>query len=722
MKILFVFIFLVTGMFGAQIDTKNHNFEYSDLYIKKMEYYENMLLFDNASETRVGCKVSGENTNKFCGDIGLIEDSHTIIQSSLANKIVDLPHKWTTGNGYSTYSVNIISNLEKTTIGNKSWLAYEAFRLWVYKDGVYELIAKTGQVGKNIHNSVAADSNDLYTYQNEKKPFKLIVEVSSFNRERGGIGEPYIGTPSEARKRFSTYLWKEWFISGFISLAGIYHIFVFLLHRRITSSLWFGLFCLGIAVRGVLTTRIPELLYDPALVFEYRMRLEYSTVVLPSLFFIYYIHHALFNAINRKVLNVITSYCCLMIVYNVLGHHYHFPRYLIFFQLAAIFAIIISIFYLVKYTFFTNKESVKVIARLLLITGLIFMGTVIWDILSTLELIPYRGQWTSVGLIVFIVGQTFIITLKSSLIYKENERITNNLKHEIDIATKKYKLEKEKAEDTLNELKMSEKKLLRLESDSHLSTLAAYMAHEINNPLNYITTGLSSISMTSDNLMNTINEVIPDNDEGREFKRDLDERWDKIFEQIKTVAHGSEKITHIIQEVRNITALDGLTIKEFDLRSLLIEEILYSHEKHSTIETPEIIINDVLYSDFFEKYNIQSNKSVIRRTFRTLLSEAYHFTSLELSRKSKIKINFSKSKLNDKSIYEITISNNGRTIKSENPESVFDSKLNRGHGTEIIGLPSIKAILSKVNGMILLTDRGEKSGWVTFTIYIPEFL
>lgn len=905
-----VYIMILVGIllpiYPAQVDTTDHDFSYSPKYVDELEYYKNFLLFDDALGIEIGCvyNIQTKERNYLCAQAEILDTTLHNIKINWFHSIVIPPHKFRHQKGTAVYKTRILSNLSQTVISNKSFFAVGAFRLWAKQGDTIRLIGKAGIVGTDETNSRTAFTNELYYFENKGKPFDILIEVSNFHRDDGGIGEFFITDKKNGEWRFRKYIWTEWFIAGFILLAGLYHILFFILFKKIESSFWFGMFCLSVCPRGLLTSRVVELVFDPILFHNWRERIEFGTVVFPSLFFVYYIHQALFAAVPRRILEYYTFYCSLVIVYLFFGDNNYFANNLIIFQLCALVAVVLTMFYLIKYSFFVRRKSSIGISKMLLYSGIIFMLTVLWDIASTANLIPYRGQYSSVGLLIFILGQTYIISYKGSVAQKSNIKLTQTLKdqvkqqtqritrvHELsreiqdstDIeklwqsfkATMKFEFGidnftlylKEASQDSLKfyktetsagmpinlpeelakeriemshpkslhglvvrrgrpiflrrltnqetsptenrnrklirmrciyiipikmegetfalfsftdsdyqmpedrkvhqltktqrneiellcsyvssglfqslqkeqldktktsiesayrELKSSRTQLARAEADSHLSTLAAYMAHEVNNPLNYISTSMTNMSVRADNIRRKINSVIEDSDDGDQFRTELDEMWDQIFKHFQYMAEGTKKINDIVEEVRDITGLDGIHVSTFDVVEVLKEEIAFTQEKnHVSDGVVEITINEQNYKEFSSKLNhsMQTGKELVKRCFRTMMSEALYFSRTIEDKQPVIHIELSSSYGADGTkMYIISFSNNGRPIRSENVEDVFDAKLNKGHGAELIGLPSVKAIISKLNGTVVLSDRGQTSGWVTFSITIPEIL
>lgn len=880
---------------------------HSKVYIKNADYYKDVLLIKNTNQytkIKIGCEfnTTSKRGNELCQGTQIEESSLYKIRAALFNGRVSLPHKWEEDTGTAVYVIHVKSELDVTVLSNKNWLADESFRLWALQEDNLKLIGEGGIVSSdpNIHSPY--HTNALYSFENNMKPFYYVIEVSSFFKSQGALGEVFITDSKTGKKQFYTYIWNEWFLAGFILLAGLYHIVLYLLNPRVKSPLWFGLFCISICIRGLLTSRTFELMYDfsPGL-FEARVRTEYLTVTVPTIFFLYYIHHALAQVLSRYALIVLSTYAFIASCYILVGNHHTFYQYLTFIQLVPASVALLALGS-ASYVIYYNKDKhTKYVARCILFTGIFFIATVFHDILATQDILPYRGQWVSIGLLVFIIGQAYVISYKSAQSYKTSIELSTNLKGNVDKQIKKLtkiytlsksiqdaasmdklwfkflqtmndefnlhnftlylrnennqldlyrcntsidmptntqellseneidiehhrslhgkvmkkgtsvffprllkaptspiedhnrsilkmnsvyiipikvegetfalfsftdsdyqrnqhqnvkrltanqrnqielicshtsaaiyqiiqkdtiKENKNEIEEAYKELRIQEKKLARIESNAHLSTLAAYLAHEVNNPLNYISTGIGGVSLRADNLRKKINSVIADDEESQEFKQQLDQEWDKIFESIMITKSGLNKISDVIQEVRNITALDGLKVTRFNIMQLIKDELNFIMNKEHT-DTVEVRVNGKLIQDIQTNsdslvYNAQTSADIVRRCIRTMISEGIHFAQTSDSKPAlDININYSFGSDSTK-MYEITFRNNGRSIKTERTADVFDSNINKGHGTELIGIPSVRALITKVNGTIILNSKGVTDGWVSFSLFIPE--
>lgn len=106
----------------------------------------------------------------------------------------------------------------------------------------------------------------------------LYLQASNFSHSRGGpTVAPLLGTAGMIESDTLKNNITDFFLIGIIFIFGLYHLMLFLLRRTDRSPLWFGLFCLLIAARTVVTGRYVEALFPGLNAFDALVRIEYFT-------------------------------------------------------------------------------------------------------------------------------------------------------------------------------------------------------------------------------------------------------------------------------------------------------------------------------------------------------------------------------------------------------------------------------------------------------------
>lgn len=165
-------------------------------------------------------------------------------------------------------------------------------------------------------------------------------------------------------------------------------------------------------------------------------------------------------------------------------------------------------------------------------------------------------------------------------ISKENERLIleQNIELEKKVNERTLALQEsnQTLEITLNDLKEAQSKLVDSEKMASLGQLTAGIAHEINNPINFVTSNIKPLELD----INDLNEVIhqyekinieedlaPQIAKIESFKKQIDLGY--VREEIKSllsgIGEGARRTAEIIRSLKNFSRLDENDTKPVDL-------------------------------------------------------------------------------------------------------------------------------------------------------------
>jgi signal transduction histidine kinase len=286
-------------------------------------------------------------------------------------------------------------------------------------------------------------------------------------------------------------------------------------------------------------------------------------------------------------------------------------------------------------------------------------------------------------------------------------------KQEIEEINKELQRQKDELQKILENLKQAQSQLVQSEKMASLGQLVAGIAHEINNPVNFISAGVESLStnleeirqvleiyhkITAGNVAEKLKEI-EEIKEKVEYKEAIRET-NKLIESIK---NGTKRTTEIVRGLRTFSRLDEDILKIADIHEGLDSTLILLHNRYKN--RIEIVRN---YGDLplTECYPGQLNQ-----VFMNILSNAVD----AIDDKGTITINTSISK----GFIQISIKDTGHGIPENIREKIFDPFFTTkgvGKGTGL-GLSISQSIIEKHRGSIDV--KSEKGKGTEFIIVLP---
>jgi PAS domain S-box-containing protein len=242
----------------------------------------------------------------------------------------------------------------------------------------------------------------------------------------------------------------------------------------------------------------------------------------------------------------------------------------------------------------------------------------------------------------------------------------------------------EMLENTLAELKHAQNQVIQSEKMASLGILAAGVAHEINNPLNYILNGSAIIEQF-------LSEKCP-------------EENDRLKPLFEAVVIGVGRIGDIVKSMEKYTSSGTLLFSDCNILSAIENslQILYPQYK-DRIRIEKNYLADPPF--------VYGNESQLHHMFINLLLNAIQ--SIEAEGKINIIV-----EEKDKMLV-VSISDTGKGIADEHINHIFDpffTTRNPGEGTGL-GLAITQKIVADHKGR--MTVRSAPNHGTTFNIYLP---
>jgi PAS domain S-box-containing protein len=235
-------------------------------------------------------------------------------------------------------------------------------------------------------------------------------------------------------------------------------------------------------------------------------------------------------------------------------------------------------------------------------------------------------------------------------------------------------------EETLKELQRTQSQLIQTEKMSSLGQLVAGVAHEINNPVNFIHGNLAYTKDYAQDLLNLVKLFVkytpnPPQEIVEQIELiDLSFLIEDLPKLLNSMKHGTERIREIVKSLRSFSRLDESEMKEVDIHEgiestlMILENRLKAYSHYSAIS----VIKDYGNLPLVECYAGQLNQ-----VFMNLLTNAIDALE-EVYRKPLLNKQSSPPRIEivtqviDKNTISIRIADNGSGMNEETRRRLFD--------------------------------------------------
>ncbi|MGF1924285.1 MAG: sensor histidine kinase, partial [Bacteroidia bacterium] len=291
------------------------------------------------------------------------------------------------------------------------------------------------------------------------------------------------------------------------------------------------------------------------------------------------------------------------------------------------------------------KKHFKPAGYYLVAWSVLLIGAILF-ILKDYRIIPYNN-FTSyllqISSAVEVMLLSFALADKINFFKKENEiaqaqALNASLENQKLIKEQNIVLEKkvkerteelESANSTLNitltNLKDTQSQLVDAEKMAALGQLTAGIAHEINNPINFVTSNIRPLELDINDLKEVITkyedidltkDLQPQLDEIDSFKKqiDLDFVNKEIVTLLSGISEGAKRTAEIIRSLRNFSRLDESDTKPIDLNEGLESTIVLVRNNIPSYIT--------VVKDFGNLPKVECQAGKINQIFMNLISNA----------------------------------------------------------------------------------------------------
>jgi len=395
----------------------------------------------------------------------------------------------------------------------------------------------------------------------------------------------------------------------------------------------------------------------------------------------------------------------------------------------------IVVLYVLLAAFAVQKQGYRP-ARYYLLAWSVFMLGIFLFVLSEMGIIPTNdltayimplGSALEVVLLSFALADKINILKKEKekeqaerlRVLKENEQL---IREQNTMLEEKVRIRTDELEQALRNLQNTQSQLVSQEKMASLGQLTAGIAHEINNPINFVSSNITPLKRDIADIMEVIefyretgmNEF---KEESKKKAKDLEEELeldyvlDEVDQLLKGMEEGAKRTVEIVKGLRLFSRVDEQDVKKVDI--------------HDGINSTIILLNSSIpgkiriVRDFAELPMVECLAGKINQVFMNIINNAVHALSDHIDTVKDPKIEIRTKSLGDHVVVEIEGNGPGMPdhVKQRIFEPFFTTKA-VGKGTGL-GLSIVYSIIENHKGTLEVNS--EVGQGTTFIITLPIY-
>ncbi|GAA0878317.1 7TM diverse intracellular signaling domain-containing protein [Algoriphagus jejuensis] len=309
--------------------------------------------------------------------------------------------------------------------------------------------------------------------------------------------------------------------------------------------------------------------------------------------------------------------------------------------------------------------------------------------------------------------------LEKLRVLSENEKL---IKEQNIVLETKVRLRTDELEQALRNLQDTQGQLVNQEKMASLGQLTAGIAHEINNPINFVSSNITPLKRDIKDIMEVIDFYRESGNrefseqtkkEAKQLEEDLELEYvlDEVEQLLKGMDEGAKRTVEIVKGLRIFSRVDEQDVKKVDL--------------HDGINSTIILLNSSIpgkiriVREFGELPMVECLAGKLNQVFMNILNNAVHALADNLDKITDPKITIRTRAFADRVVIEFEDNGPGMPehVKQRIFEPFFTTKaVGRGTG---LGLSIVYSIIESHKGS--LDVKSEEGHGTTFIIALPIY-
>lgn len=375
-------------------------------------------------------------------------------------------------------------------------------------------------------------------------------------------------------------------------------------------------------------------------------------------------------------------------------------------------------------------------ARYYLLAWSIFMMGILWFVMSEMGILPYTafsafimplGSALEVILLSFALADKINILIKDKnkeqldklQIMKENERLIIKQNENLE---EKVKKRTEELELTLHNLQNTQTQLVNQEKMASLGQLTAGIAHEINNPINFVSSNIAPLKRDIKDLLEVV-EVYREKGfvefsesskmaiQAKEQEIEFDYLLNEIDQLLRGMEDGAKRTVEIVKGLRLFSRVDEQDVKKVDIHDGLNSTlILLSSSMNGKIKVNR---------QYGSLPMVECLAGKINQVFMNIITNGIHALLDNLDKNPEPELTLRTSRIENSIIVEIE--DNGPGMPDKVRQRIFEPFFTTkavGKGTGL-GLSIVYTIIENHRGTLEVRSREGKG--TNFIITLPIY-
>ncbi len=293
-----------------------------------------------------------------------------------------------------------------------------AYKIWIND----KLMSSCGVIEVNTSPSKGRVVPNTIFFSNNRSTIQIVLQVSNFIEHKGGITASFtLGVSQKVLKERDKQIEHDMFLFGLIFIIGCYHIIYYVFNRKNISTLLFGVFCMIVGLRTIISGEcvlLQLINVNESIIF----RLMYAIFGVGATVLITFYATLFAQEYSKKVLRffqVTNLICVAVIMYFGASTSFNF---IIVFECIGVISGLYTICVVILAYIHKRQSALIILGGTILI-----LSVIINDILNTEYILETKVLLMPIGLAVFIFIQSVVLALRFSEAFKNVEQLSIRL-------------------------------------------------------------------------------------------------------------------------------------------------------------------------------------------------------------------------------------------------------------------------------------------------------